>query len=137
MDNLQQKIEEQIRVFVYNVNGLIRQAAINALEQAMVVRISSTERAKRPKCVSKEAGGGSSKQPAAPRDPAELSALTERLYNAIASQPGQTMQVLAPVVGSFPAELRVSIGHLLKRGRVKRAGERQQTCYFPMDADRQ
>ena len=135
MENLQQKIEEQIGAFVCNLNALIRQAATDALERAISVQLRSTQRDKRPKGINKAIGGESSKQPAAARDPAELSTLTERLYKAIASQPGETMQMLAPVVGCPPVELRVSIGHLLKRGRVKRAGERQQTRYFPMDAE--
>jgi hypothetical protein len=75
------------------------------------------------------------RKPAPARDPAELAALTERLYGAIAAQPGETMEVLAPAVGCPSTDLRVSIGHLLERGRVKKAGERRSTRYFPMDTD--
>jgi hypothetical protein len=65
------------------------------------------------------------RKPAPPRDPAELAALTERLCAAIAAQPGETMEVLAPAVGCPATDLRVSIGHLLDQGRVKKAGERR------------
>ena len=89
----------------------------------------------------KREGSGISKQrvarkPGLARDSAELSALTERLYGAIVSQPGETMDVLAPAVGCPGPDLRVSIGHLVTRGRVKKVGERRSTRYFPMDSDK-
>ena len=58
--------------------------------------------------------------------------MTERLYEAIDSQPGQTIGVLAAAMDCEPKELRVSIRTLLKGGRVKKAGERMHTTYFPM-----
>jgi len=76
-----------------------------------------------------------SRKPAAQRDPAELSALTERLYGVIASQPGETMRVLASAMDCPWTELRVPMGHLVKQGRVRKAGQRKSTRYFPMDAD--
>jgi hypothetical protein len=65
-----------------------------------------------------------------------LAALTERLYEAISTEPGETMEALASVVGCPAQQLRVSIGHLLDRGRVRKAGERRSTRYFPMGDDR-
>lgn len=61
-----------------------------------------------------------------------LGALTERLYAAIAAQPGETMTVLAGVVGVEAGELRVSIARLRQAGRVRPVGQRQHTRYFPM-----
>jgi hypothetical protein len=137
MTNLQQSIEQQVGVFVHNVNALVRQAAIEALEQAIVVPTPRAEakpqrrRGKKGRGVGKHRG-----KPAPPRDPADLAALTERLYQTIASQPGETMEVLAPVVGCPAPDLRVSIGHLVERGRVKKAGQRRSTRYFPMGTDK-
>jgi len=137
MTNLQQSIEQQIGIFVCNVSDLVRQAAIEALGQAIVVPAVAVEGAKQRK---RRKGNGKGRRRAVrklapPRDQAELSALTERLYAAIASHPGETMEVLAPAVGCPPGELRVSIGHLVARGRVKKAGRCRSTRYFPMDAD--
>lgn len=61
-----------------------------------------------------------------------MAALAERLYEAIDSQPGQTMGVLAGAMDCEPKDLRVSIRTLLKGGRVKKAGEGTHTTYFPM-----
>jgi hypothetical protein len=135
MTNLQQSIEEQVGAFVRNINELVRRAAIDALERAIIVRTVGVAEV-RPK--RRNASNGKGKQggkPAPPREPAELEALTERLYEAIASHPGESMAVLAPVVGCPVKQLRVSIDRLLTQERVKKAGERRSTRYFPMDAD--
>jgi len=137
MTNFQQKIEEQVGTFVRSVNELIRRAAIEALEQAVVVP-GLTPVDSRPQA--RNAGRprrkpGLAKKPAAPREPAELAALTERLYGAIVAQPGETMEVLAPAAGCAGKQLRVSIEQLLKAERVSKAGERRSTRYFPMGAD--
>lgn len=139
MTNLQQSIEQEVGAFVRSVSELVRRAAIEALERPLVLPTPVVESAKQRRNPGKK-GGRSSKprlerRPAPPRDPAELAALTERLYAAIAAQPGETMEVLAPAVGCRGTDLRVSIGHLLERGRVKKAGDRRSTRYFPMDTD--
>lgn len=139
MTNLQQSIEQQVGAFVRNISELVRRAAIDALERASVVpAVGAAEVEKQRKLRRPSNGNGRERQarkPAPPREPAELAALTERLYEAIASHPGETMEVLAPVVGCPGKQLRVSIEHLLTRERVKKAGERRSTRYFPMDAD--
>jgi len=139
MTNLQQRIEEQVGTFVRNVSELIRRAAIDALEHAVVVPGvgAGGDPPKRPGTRSAKRQPRSAKKPAAPREPAELAVLTARLYEAIASCPGETMEVLAPAVGCPSKQLRVSIEHLLTQGRVKKAGEKRSTRYFPMGAEGQ
>ena len=139
MTNLQQSIEQQVGAFVRNISELVRRAAIDALEHAIVipaVGVAAVEdQQKRRRTCTGKGKQRPARKAAVPREPAELAALTERLYEAIASHSGETMEVLAPVVGSPAKQLRVSIEHLLTRERVKKAGERRSTRYFPMDAD--
>ena len=143
MTNLQQSIEQQVGAFVRNVSDLIRRAAIEALERAIVVPaagaigVAGGEDQRKRRRTSNGSGKQRPTRKSAPaREPAELAALTERLYEAIASHPGETMEVLAPAVGSPAKQLRVSIEHLLTGERVKKAGQRRSMRYFPMDADR-
>lgn len=139
MTHLQQSIEQQVSVFVRNVNDLVRQAAIEALEQAIVVpgipaegeKLQRKRRKSRARGNKQRAG----RKPAPARDAADLSALTERLYQAITAHPGEQMEVLALAVGCPARDLRVSIGHLVARERVKKAGQRRSTRYFPMDVE--
>ena len=139
MTNLQQGIEQQVGIFVRNVSELVRRSAIEALERAIVVPLVGVagveDQQKRRGTSNGKGKQRPERKPAPPRESAELAALTERLYEEIASHPGETMEVLAPAAGCTAKELRVSIDQLLTRERVKKAGERRSTRYFPMDAD--
>jgi hypothetical protein len=117
---------------VSSVGELVRPAAIEALERAIVLLTPAVELARQSRRPSKKGCGNSKSR--VKRKPADLAALTERLFGAIAAQPGETM-VLAQAVGCPSTDLRVSIGYLLEQGRVKKAGERRSTRYFPMDND--
>ena len=57
--------------------------------------------------------------------------LSERLYGAIIANPGATMTVLAAHVGASARELNRSATLLRRTGRVRSAGQRQATRYFP------
>lgn len=62
----------------------------------------------------------------------EIGALSERFYEALCRSPGESMTVLAPIVGATSRELNRSM-HLLKRaGRIRSVGTKQATRYFPM-----
>lgn len=61
-----------------------------------------------------------------------MAALSERLYDAICSKPGEKMTVLAASVGVAPREMLVPSAKLKRAGRVRTVGRKQQTRYFPM-----
>ena len=84
-------------------------------------------------------GGGRGRHPqvesrkvSARRSPEEMASLSERLYDAICSTPGERMTVLARAVGVAPRDLLVPSAHLKRMGRIRTAGQKQQTRYFPM-----
>jgi len=62
----------------------------------------------------------------------ELAALSERLYEAIAASPGQSMVVLSEQVGVSPLHLQPAVARLRADNRIRTLGARQQTRYFPM-----
>lgn len=64
----------------------------------------------------------------------EVSELAERLFDAVKACPGETMKVIAPRVGEKPRALERPMKHLKAAGRVRSAGERNFTRYFPMAA---
>lgn len=61
-----------------------------------------------------------------------MAALSERLYEAICSKPGEKMIVLAAAVGVAPREMLVPSAKLKRAGRIRSVGQKQQTRYFPM-----
>lgn len=64
----------------------------------------------------------------------EVSELAERLFEAVRACPGETMAVIAAQVGLKPRVLHRPMMHLKHAGRVRSAGERNLTRYFPMAA---
>jgi len=62
----------------------------------------------------------------------EVAELAERLFEVVRSLPGETMTVIAARVGEAPRVLHRPMMHLKGAGRVRCAGERNFTRYFPM-----
>jgi hypothetical protein len=62
----------------------------------------------------------------------EIVALSERFYEALCRTPGETMTVLAPVIGSTARELSRPVLLLKRTGRIRSVGSRYATRYFPM-----
>jgi len=62
----------------------------------------------------------------------EVSGLAQRLYEAVRAHPGETIAVIAAEVGEPPRALHLPMVHLKREGRVRSAGQRRLTRYFPM-----
>jgi hypothetical protein len=72
------------------------------------------------------------RRPATYRRRTEVAALAEQLFEAVRACPGETMTVIAARVGEKPTVLHRPMAHLKDAGRVRSAGERNFTRYFPM-----
>ncbi len=117
------------------VERLVREhlAAVEARASAAVRE--GFRRAARPPQSKAQKGERAAAAPrsASVRRPREAVAkLEERLYQAVCAQPGETMTVLARAVGSTPRALNHPATLLRQSGRVRSAGQRQFTRYFPM-----
>jgi len=66
------------------------------------------------------------------RAPGQMAELAERLCEAVRACPGETMTVIAARVGEQLRALNRPMLHLKRAGRVRSAGERNLTRYFPM-----
>lgn len=68
------------------------------------------------------------------RTSTEMSELADQLYKAVHANPGETITVIAAEVGEMPHALSRPMAHLKRAGRVRSAGQRHLTRYFPMAA---
>ncbi len=66
------------------------------------------------------------------RAPTEMAGLAEKVMAAVEACPGETMTVIAARVGEKPRTLLRPMMNLKAAGRVRSAGERNFTRYFPM-----
>lgn len=117
MKNLQIQIDERVACFVGDLQRLVRSVAVGAVEQAFPERRRGKGRE----------GAGKGKRPSS-----EISILVERLYEEICAHPGESMGVLSGLLEQRTLALSVPVGRLLKQGRVKKTGSRQQTRYYPV-----
>ena len=66
------------------------------------------------------------------RSRSDVAQLAERVFEAVCSSPGETMTVIAARVGEAARVLKQPMMRLKEAGRVRSAGERNFTRYFPM-----
>lgn len=105
-------------------------AAYQAAANAAVARaFASTTRSPVPRT-----GAHARRSPGRRRPPSEVAALAERLYEAVCKHPGETMAVIAAHVGESPRALNRPMTHLKRAGRVRSAGQRHMTRYFPLSS---
>ena len=119
-----QELAQQIEQLVREHVTILRAVAKAAVEQAFAA--VQTEPAKKPKRARTKT------KPARRRSPEEVAALGERFYDAVCKLPGETMTILAGQVGATPRQLQVPVAQLKRAGRVRSAGQRSQTRYFPL-----
>lgn len=125
---LDQRIEQLVRDHI----AAVHRAAREALERAFVssrgpidaggnaARVRELTRTERP-----SPKGGKR------RAPAEVSAMGERIYQAVCTHPGESMAALAKELGAPARELQRPMALLRQAGRVRSVGQRDQTRYFP------
>ena len=119
IDELQKHIEDLVRAHLVAQ----RTEAMAAVERAFAA--ASASRPPTAKAPRKSAGRR--------RASTEVAGLGERLYEAVQANPGQPMAVLAAHVGESARALNRPMLHLKSAGRVRSAGERSRTRYFPME----
>ena len=126
IQNLEKEIEQLVRKHV----EACEIAAAAAVQRAFgAARRSRAERpASRKRSVPKPGAMNNR------RSAAELAKLGERLYAAVCDKPGETMHVIAAEVGASPRELQRPMFLLKQAGKVRSAGQRSFTRYFPMAA---
>lgn len=121
--NLTEGLQRQIERLVREHLAAQQKAALAAVERAFAPAGAVRARPVR-------------SSPGRRRRTSELVHLAERLCDAVRACPGETMTVLAASVGEKPRALNRPMLHLKRAGRVRSAGERHLTRYFPMGAVR-
>jgi len=122
--DLAEGIEHLVREYI----STIRMAAQGAVERAVAASVdggAAPSAKKRPSAAPSARPG--------PRRPSnEIGALSERFYEALCRSPGETMTVLAPIVGATARDLNRPMLVLKRAGRIRSVGTRHATRYFPM-----
>ena len=121
---INQALGERIERLVQEHIAASRKSAQEAVERAFASAVGA-----RPTPAPRQgarAPGGRTRRP-----PAEVAALGARIYEAVCAKPGETMTVLAAHLGASARELHRPMTLLKRAGRVRSAGTRHLTRYFP------
>lgn len=119
-DELGNEIERLVEKYIASVRGAAESAVQRAFARSSPSRARTVRRRPGP------AKGGKR------RSVDEIAALGERFYEAVVARPGETMSVLSVEVGVMPRELSHSVTKLKSAGRIRSAGQKHMTRYFPM-----
>jgi len=129
--DLAEGIERLVREYI----STIRIAAEGAVERAVALSVGGGGRLV-PSAKQRQQSAAPSRQ-GRRRASDEIGALSERLYEALCRTPGETMTVLAPMVGSTARELNRPVFLLKGAGRIRSVGTKHATRYFPMAREAQ
>jgi len=118
MKTIAARIDDRVDDLISSLNALVGELALEAL--ARRTRQPPKHAVKR-------------RSPAQPRrEPEKVAVLTEELYAQICKHPGETMGTLSRHMKVPAKALSLPACKLAKAGRVKKAGQRQFTRYFPI-----
>ena len=76
------------------------------------------------------------RRPGKRRPSTEVAVLSERLCEIVRANPGETMSFIASQLGESARALNRPMMNLKSSGRVRSAGQRQHTRYFPMTSSK-
>ena len=132
IEQLQSQIEQLVREHL----GAQRSAATAAVERAFASVMATAGAPASPSSRSSPSARPSPRSQGRRRPHAEVAGLAEQLYAAVCANPGELMTVIAAYVGKTGDALHHPMQHLKRAGRVRSAGQRGFTRYFPMTSSK-
>lgn len=121
--DLGERIERLVREHISDIHVAAQAAVARAFASNVAPRAKPRQPSERSRAGSKR------------RASSEVAALGERFYQVVCERPGETMSVLAPVVGATAGELHRPVTVLKRSGRIRSVGSRHTMRYFPMAAE--
>jgi hypothetical protein len=134
MKDFDAAIEQRIKTFMGELHVLVRQAAVEAVEDALGIKRTDVARPRRQKAPKAEAIAP--KKSAAPqlagrRAPGELARTVTKVREHVLTNPGQSVEQIGKALGLPTKYLALPLKKLLKSGDVRKTGIKRNTKYFP------
>jgi hypothetical protein len=147
MSNAQDQIQARVDAFAAELTTLIRRAALEAVQTALVAapaaKTAKPAAAPPVKSTPRPPSTGALPRPKAPpararrealgkgkkRDTAELAKLGERLFDYIKAHPGERMEVIQAALGVPSKDLAFPVRKLRSANRIVSKGQKQSTTY--------
>lgn len=127
MSDVNRQIRERVEMFAAELEELVRQAALEAVGEALGGQAPRRSAGSGRIAVAR----GLPRAPGAKRSPAELETLKEDVRSYIRQNPGKGIERIAEGLGTSTRELNLPIKKLIAEGAVKTKGHKRATKYFP------
>jgi hypothetical protein len=124
MTDIDSKIRTRIEAFVVELTGLIREAAVAKVAEALGGEVAPRGRGRG--IARSAAGGGGGKRTAE-----EIDAQCEQITSFVTKNPGLGVEGIASGLGTSSKELTLPIRKLLASKELTRKGHKRATKYFP------
>jgi hypothetical protein len=136
--SLNPDIERRISVFVDELSGLVRKAALESVHEAFAAESAprSRHRRGRPPAVRRTAAPsprrrGTNGKKGAKRDPKIIGKVTDAVKAHIKQHPGEGVEAIAKHLRLRTSEITLPIGKLLASKAITKKGAKRATKYFP------
>ncbi|MBM3978404.1 MAG: hypothetical protein FJ299_15625 [Planctomycetes bacterium] len=130
MVNSPNDLRARVDAFVADLAVLIRQSALEAVQEALGAGAAPRRGPGRPRGsgkAPKAARGGKR----AKRDPQAVLAMADKVHGIVKAKPGQSVEQIGKALRMPTKALTLPIRKLLEAKRVKTKGQRRGTRYFP------
>lgn len=127
--DINRQIEQRIEAFAQELNQLVRQAALEAVQDALgagaqAARPAPSQPAAKARRGRRAAAGGR-------RSSQQMERMMRSVQEQVAANPGIRMEQLSAAVGVSTSELRLPVTKLLDQGTIRKKGEKRATEYYP------
>ncbi len=142
MSDIDALIEERIRDFIDELRTLLREAALEAVREALGGSEGSVERKDRggtrlpkeraPRAKARPKHRADGQQSNGRRTAEEIAGVAARVRRHIEQTPGQTIEQIALALGMPTQALTRPVSKLLESRQVRKTGLKRQTKYYPV-----
>lgn len=151
MSDVENEIRTRVEAFASELSHLVRQAALEAVAEALKkgevapparkagrpakpaapVETHEEKKTSRPRGRPAAAPKGAKRRAGEKRSPQVLAQVTEQVFNHIKANAGQGVEQIAKALGTTTKELTLPIRKLLGEKKVTSKGQKRATRYFP------
>ena len=124
-------IREKIDLFVSEINAVVRQAAVEAVQDALGGGTASSQGRGSGRGRSASSGSRRRSGKRVRRSAADLEMLTKKIVSFVAANPGGRLGDVAKGLGEETKDVRRPAFQLVEDGALRTEGERGGTRYFP------
>jgi DNA-binding NtrC family response regulator len=134
MSGLEKQIRKSIDAFVEELNALVRQAAVDAVKDALGADAAPARRSAGRTSIPGSPVASPPRRPRrgrrVKRSPRALARLQATLLDEIARNPGQRIEGIGRKLGVPTKDLNLPIKKLLTDNKIKKRGEKRATEYY-------